>query len=252
MSSRTRHFPKVLPHQPEKRSTTPSKTGKYRWLFFVTVIGVGYWFIFYSSTFAVANVELEGTDAPAAHSVVQSLKGKNIFRLNSTSIEASLRGAYPPIASLSLVRGLPSTVRLSVALRQPELRWQVKDTLYILDATGELFDQGDKPEYQTLPKVIDQSGAHPKVGQRVVGSGFIEFIKSVNKEGPAVVKRNLVSSEVNDTTLLVDVLYEGDIRTRMTIQRPWKEQLDSISAILDAHPQAKLIDVRVPGWGYWK
>lgn len=251
MASSIHALPKTM-HRPIRASKPPKK--KISWKLGVSIIGLLFvlWLFFVSNTFDVATVTLSGTDAASARVYSETLKGQNIFLLNTLTVEAALRKAYPPIGSVTIVRGLPSTIKLDVTLRQPQLRWRVKDTVSILDSTGEVFDQGNKTEYAVLPEVSDLSGIQVSLGQPVVSPSFIEFIKTITKESPNHLKKNVTRFEVAETTLLVDAVLEGDIRVRLALNRPIEEQLKGASAIMAAHGDAKTIDVRVPGWGYWK
>lgn len=212
-----------------------------------------YWFFFMSETFAVQKVEVTGAESASIASVAESLKGRNIFRLVSAGIEQDIRQVHPPTAHVVVVRGLPNTVRLTIALREPALQWQVADTSFILDRTGEAFEQGvSKPEYAALPKVIDRSNRRVQIGQQVVTPAFITFIDESNKKVPDLFKRVHVANEILETTFHIDLVLEGDLRIRVTTQRPLEEQLNGAVAIFTAHPEAKSIDVRVPKRGYYK
>jgi cell division septal protein FtsQ len=213
---------------------------------------LGYWFIYGSPVFTVTQVEVVGIEPSLIKTITDPLIGSNIWRVNTTAIEENSKHVYGPINTVTVVRGLPHTVRLQVALRQPKLRWQVGDTVSIIDDSGQVFSEGDAPQYATLPKVIDRTNFPVQVGQRIVAPSFVTFLTDVQTKVPDTFHRAVTSSEITVTTFHIDVILEGDIRIRLTTQRPLQEQLDGAVAILNAHPTAKIIDVRVPRWGYWQ
>ncbi|HEY1074670.1 MAG TPA: hypothetical protein VGE59_03160 [Patescibacteria group bacterium] len=222
-------------------------------LFIGLAVVVGYWFLFMSDTFAVQKVEVAGAESPSITSVAEALKGRNIFRLTSVSIEQDIRQSYPPTDSVLVVRGLPNTVRLTVSLREPALQWQAGEALFILDSQGEAFEQGTtKPEYAALPKIIDRSNRPVSIGQQIVTPAYVTFVQDINKRAPDLFKRAHVANEILETTFHIDIVLEGDLRIRVTTQRPLEEQLLGAASIYTAHPDAKTIDVRVPKRGYYK
>jgi hypothetical protein len=252
MSPRIHKMPGILPGKMLKLDQ-PKRSPRIRlFILGLALIGGSYWFVYASPTFAVEKVEITGVDEAALATVAHRLIGRNIFRLSTTAIEADMKQVYPPVASLTLIRGLPRSVRLQVALRQPMLRWQILDKTYIIDATGQVFDEGEKPDYADLPKVIDTSSLQFTIGQHITTPAFIEFVTAIPDKATALLGRKHVANEIKETMFHVDVLLDGDVRIRLTTQRPLEEQLEAAKTIASAHPDAKLIDVRVPGWGYWK
>lgn len=244
-------MPAVMPHAPI--------TSRRRFPRFILVVlglimvvsGI-YGVIFKSSIFAVESVEVEGVAVPAVSAYAEKLYGRNIFQLRSAAIEQDVRQAYPPVKTATLVRGLPRKIRIVVTLRQPALRWQVRDHVYLLDSQGEVFEVGDKPEYAQLPKIVDKSPISVQVGQRLASPSFVTFVTEMQQRIPDQFKRAHVATEVSETLFHLDVVLEGDFRIRLTTQRPLDEQIRAAHLIASAHPDAKLIDVRIPKWGYYK
>lgn len=244
-------LPGILPTQPLKREPKRSK----RWpIILLLLIGVGgiYWAFFLSSLFTVQSVSVVGTNDAAVISLAERLKGENIFRIRTTTLAEDIRRAYPPVADVTVVRGLPHSVRLSMVLRKPMLRWQTPEGVYILDQNGESFSVGETEAYATLPKVLDSSGFPVKVGQSIVSPSFIDFLYELQDQLPSQFNRKVVNYEVKASTYHLDILLDGDVRLKVTVQRPVTEQLVSSKLILDAHPEVHLIDVRIPQVGYYK
>ena len=248
-------MPGIMPGNRLYRQEKPKRN--YRGLGFVILISGlacgSYWFFFLSPTFAIDQVTITGTDNESLKTIGDRLIGTNSFRLNSATLEQDMQQAYPPVATVTVVRGLPRVVRINVTLRQPKLRWVMSDTtLFILDANGQVFSQGDKPEYAPLPKVMDRSNEKLQIGQQVVLPAFIQFLNEIQAQSPALFHQNQTANEVTDSIFTLDMVFENTLRIRLTTQRPSKEQLESAALILAAHPEAKLVDVRVPARAYWR
>jgi hypothetical protein len=252
MSRRIHKLPGVIPTgriaQPKPR---PSRRaiGIFFGLLF---LGGAYWFFAMSTTFAIDRVEVIGTNDTSVQAMAERFLGRNIFRLNETAVEQDLQQAHPPVARVRLVRGLPRTIRIEVSLRDPAIRWQAAQGTFIMDSQGQIFALGENESHQTLPKVVDKSNATITLGQQLVTPAFITFIQAIQTQVEDKFKRKHTANEIMETTSHLDVILEGDLRIRLTTQRPLEEQLDGALAIFTAHPDAKLIDVRVPKWGYWK
>ncbi len=245
-------MPALLPQQ--SRQSAPPKRSRLPWFFLLLIVmlGVVYWFFIVSPTFAVRSIELVGSDNNSIKAISDHLIGRNMFLLNKESVEQEIKQIYPPVARVSLIRGLPHTVRLVVTLRAPKLRWQTGSAVFILDEDGQSFEEGEKDMYNILPKVVDYSGIPIAIGDTVVSANYIQFIEDLQEKIPDLFHRSVLSYEVHETTYHIDIVLDGDLRVRLTSQRPAKEQLDSAEAILLAHPSSHQIDVRVPIIGYYK
>lgn len=253
MARRVHKFSGVIPTGRIEAEKPRIHWGRVSLLFLgMGTAGLIYWFIYASPSFAITEVEVVGADAGLVKSITEPLIGTNIFRINATAIEENSKQVYDPIERVSVVRGLPHKIRLEITLRAPKLRWQVGDTLYIIDSAGQVFSEGDTPEFSALPKVIDRTNFPIEVGQRIVSPSFVTFLGDIHAKVPVTLGKPVVSSEITVTTFHIDVILENGIRVRLTTQRPLQEQLDGAAAIINAHPDAKVIDVRVPRWGYWQ
>lgn len=199
-------------------------------------------------------VKITGSDAAAVQSYGRELIGKNIFLVNETSVTNGIAKVFPSVARVTIARGLPHTIRLTVELREPKLRWQSGSTETILDEVGYSFDvkNGQTGGYESLPLVVDTTGLSIKVGQFIVSPGFVDFVSALSKEVPQRLGKPVARFEVAETTLLVDTIIDSDTRVKFALQRDVTAQLSDANLLLTQHPEAKLIDVRVDGWGYWK
>lgn len=223
-----------------------------RWLVWLVLAAGLVWWLAFSPQFRLTDISLIGTDAVAAKAFAQTLRGANIFRLNSVAIESGLKKSYPPIARAQLVRGLPRSLKIDVTLRQARLRWRVGETVAIVDETGAVFDQGETTAYGDLPLVTDTTQIPVSRDAPVASPAFIAFVTALSNQADAYLHTSMRLYEVGATTLQVDGFFMGERRVRFTLARPVEAQLADAGLIFAAHGDAQIIDVRVAGWGYWK
>lgn len=113
------------------------------------VIGGGTWLMFSSSVFAVLDVAIDGTtEAVAGHlrTAVDETLGqrtlgylrpaRNILLLDTDAVAASLRSAFPNLASISVTKEYPHTVRIAAAERIPVGIWCRGESCRFFDDSG--------------------------------------------------------------------------------------------------------------------
>lgn len=252
-------MPKIHPlpktfHRPIESSRRSFGSSRFRlgWLV-VTILMAGLvWFLVGSSYFKITTVQLVGTDAPTAKAFAQTIVGRNTLLLNQSVIQAGLIQAFPPIESVTIVRGLPRTLRLTVRLRQPKLIWKTGVLDSVLDEAGYVFDQGDTSRYPGLPTIVDMTALPVTIGQPVVSPGVVAFVSELSRQLAEKIKLPIKQFEIADTTLLIDAIADNDRKIRFALERSVNSQLEDVGILLAAHPDAKQLDVRVSGWGYWK
>jgi len=118
-----------------------------------------------SPAFALDRIDsptLEWTSADAVAAAVDVPLGTNVFGIDTGPIEARLL-ALPAVASASVRVGLPASLELQVAERQPILAWRVGETVFLVDRDGRLFAHVDAAAVKTLgvPTVVDDRVASP-------------------------------------------------------------------------------------------
>jgi len=118
-----------------------------------------------SSVFALDRVDapkLHWTSADAIQAAVGLPLGVNVFEVDTAPIEARLR-ALPAVASASVRIGLPTSLVVQVAERDPILAWRVGDTTFLVDREGRLFATIAPGDVAALgvPVVADDRVASP-------------------------------------------------------------------------------------------
>ncbi len=117
-----------------------------------------------SSAFQYATLRVLGadyTDVTAVEASLAEIRGENLFRIETSPLEARL-GELPTVDRARVAVELPDTLAVTLEERTPILVWKVGDRRYLVDHDGALFAQlGEKapPEAAALPVVDDERSA---------------------------------------------------------------------------------------------
>ena len=117
-----------------------------------------------SSAFAYRDLRVEGatfTDAAEVEAALDTARGRNLFVLDTSPLEAAVR-SLSTVRDASVSVRLPDTLVVDVDEREAILVWQVGRRRYLVDVDGNLFarlDDGAPAEAAALPVVEDRRAA---------------------------------------------------------------------------------------------
>jgi POTRA domain, FtsQ-type len=168
-----------------------------------------------TSTFEYARLRLDGatyTKAASVEAALASVRGENLFRIDTEPLEAALAD-LPTVADARIDVELPDTLGVTLQEREPLLVWAVEDRRYLVDPDGlvfaELADVAG-PDVADLPVIDDE--------RRVsVGLGVGSSIDPVDLDA-ATRLASLVPGDVGSTAagLQVGVTDENGFVLRAT------------------------------------
>ncbi|MFC7491997.1 MULTISPECIES: cell division protein FtsQ/DivIB [unclassified Knoellia] len=114
----------------------------------VLVVSAGVWLTFWSPVFAVRSIQVAGVtgaDRTAVASLVGVDRGTPLALVDLDDVEERVRSRRT-IAEVSVERGWPGTLRVSVVARQPALVLKnPQGQLEVVDATGVSYDTVASP-----------------------------------------------------------------------------------------------------------
>lgn len=254
---KTAKKPRNILRQPKifQAMTSENKTGWSKFNLIIILVFLGailiVYAIFFSSWFQIKNIEIIGSPSTNIRNELDRLKGKNLFSFNSVYLEESLMNNDRNYSSVQIYRGIPDTIRVVFANREPKLIWQTGDKKYFVDENAILFEAADNSV--TLPLVIDLSNLAVKIPEQITTADFIKFVQSVNTE---LAKQNLkiTNYEVGETTFQITAVTDQNLRIIFNTLRPVSEQIDAFQKVYGPNKTdiKEYIDLRVEGKVYYK
>jgi hypothetical protein len=126
-----------------------------------------------SSAFDYARLRVQPqpvyTDPLAVEQALDSVRGENVFRMDTTPLQTALL-TLRTVQSARVSVELPDTLVVTIHEREPILVWAIGDRRFLVDTDGDLFAKLDgvpSPTVAALPVIDDQraSSAGLSLGQ---------------------------------------------------------------------------------------
>jgi cell division septal protein FtsQ len=117
-------------------------------------------------SFYVYRAEIEGNFALSAREIYSAsgINSQNVFWLNPSKVSAKIE-ALPNIKSADVSVALPSQVVIKVVERQPQLLWQVQDTVWWVDQEGTIVPP--RANVDGMLRIIDDDRQPVEVGYQI-------------------------------------------------------------------------------------
>ena len=219
----------------------------------------------FSGLFSLNSVQVEG----AAFSSSDQIKGmvpvgRNIWLISKDKLSRQILG-QPSVESVSILRGIPDSLRLVVHEKQPSLVWISATTAYVLAPDGTSFATFGKdglPGADTavgkllapLARVTDLKAVPTQLGAQVVSPLFIIFLQTSQKELASQLPQLTVDHwEITDTTYDVSLRTKQGLTVRLNSLGDAASQVRNLSRLLaqgKANPKTSTVDLRVDRWAY--
>ncbi len=257
-----RRTPKVFnsQYQPPKKFDW-SAYQRLKPLLVLLVVVIAFYLVGRLPIFHIKEVTLSGDTSEAVVNELDALKGKSLFSRFVIETTERLEAANPSVKDLSCSRGIPSTLRCQLSLRQASIGWKKDGVIYLVDQSGYAFkEQGDT----AVPLIVEDKGAQPvKAGQvvasREVVDVYLSLIKQLQERG-----YQLGTFSIAESLYQVNVAVTGNtsadwqwtpatpITLLMVTNYPLSAQIDAATQLLKTKSSAisERVDVRVPGYAY--
>ncbi len=183
------------------------------------------------------------------------LLGDNLLTISSSRLQSSVVAEIPEIKELIVSRKWPHGLKVQVVEREPSLAWKSGGVLYLLDADGTVI-QPITDKLGRLPVVVDTTNLPVRVGNRVVGSGFVSFALGVVK-GINGLSLPLDQLSITDSTSELTAQLKTSYAIKFDTTRPVAPQIGDLRKVLaelskEGKKPAEYIDLRVDGKAYYK
>ena len=239
----------------------------FRWvqrILWLAIVVAATYAIYGSGWFSVRRVEVIGASLSDPSAIEKAVPmGGSLWRLPAAAISAQIL-ADRRIASVSVSRGLPDRVRVSVKERIPAMLWQSGAQIALLDVSGASFalypaGQLDPATPQgkmvsSLPHVQDVAALPVTVGQQVASPSFIRFASAVQKELSHSLPELAVSNlEVTDTTYDLTAVAHSGLRVEFNTLGDAGVQVRNLARMVRQKDVALIghqVDLRVDRWAF--
>jgi len=247
------HFTKP---REEKNLTSPL----IKWLkFFGTVLflSLAIYLLLFSKSFSVKDVFVEGNKLVEADKIINiTPRGDNIFLLPSEKIKEVIISQIPEIKDIQIYRGIPNALKIVVLEHDQGLIWKSGQSYYLISSQGvPYYDVTLKiAEYPNLAKVEDLNSLPVTLGKQIATPAFVTFVNNINKNLFEATNIEADYFSVIETTIDVTLKTKAGFYVKFDSLRSSKKQLYDLKMILVEKRQEILeyIDLRVPGWAYYK
>jgi cell division septal protein FtsQ len=242
------------PKQKQKREIRVH-WGEIKISLLVGAIITGGYFLFFSDTFKVKEIIVEGNSFLPTEKIVESIPaGQNVFLFKTRLYEKSLLLEHPEIKTVDIIRGIPNALKVVVAERDGQVVWQTGLEKYYLSSEGEVSHLITGEEGSNLPLIIDKKNIPVVSGQAVVSPNFVAFILNLTKTMKDETNISPLRYEVEETTFDVNAITDAGFYVKFNSLRSSKKQLESLKTVLISKRDQvhEYVDLRVDGWAYYK
>jgi cell division septal protein FtsQ len=226
------------------------------WIFLIIVILFFIWFFRFSGFFQIKQVLI---DDSVYKKQIESLinknikNNKNLFSFPSSYVEQEIKKQIPNISEVRVYKSPPDALKVVYIERKPMLILIQGNKKYIIDYYGVAFRfYLDKDK--DLTKIIDERSKQINIGDKVLTSGFLSFVKNLSKNLEASLSAKITK------VLIKQNVFEVIVYTNKDFYMIFDTTTSSSSQIADAKKAIEIIgnkkidylDLRIPGKVYYK
>lgn len=229
---------------------------KYFWiggiLFLILIV---IWFLFYSDTFKIKNIVVDGSINDSIRKEIEKFSGNNIFLFIIGQKERELALRQASIEKLNIIKGIPDTIKIEVLVRDPKIRWKTKDKVYYIDKEGIVFNlESNEERYNELPMIIDKSNLDVILGRKAVTGNFINYIIKSKSELTKELKKEITEISIDKSIMYVDVKFKDSYKVMLDTMSNFDDQLYLLKEIDTKHGKEikEYVDLRVTKRAYYK
>lgn len=261
-----------LPQLEKPKKSRSFFISKIYWLIgFLVVAGIFY-FLFYSSFFAIKKVIVANNiwvnEKEISDLARNSFQGrrflifpkKNIFIFKTSDAEVEILNAKPTVTKIYFKKEFSDILKLEVKEREIVVFWQQNNQVYYLGNDGVICGEAPLVEVESrkFPLIVNDQNQAVHLGEQVSLPRIINFVRKIdgnfqNKTGRKVSHYLLPSAYANE----VHVKTDQGFWVYLTLDQGVEGQLDNLKMVLEKEIKTKdkkieYIDLRVNNWVYYK
>lgn len=230
-------------------------TGK-RIFFFVLILLAGWW-LFFSGSFRVREIIVEGNKLIAAEEIGKFAPlDRNIFFVQNAKIEKNIKSNIPEVESVQIYKGLPDALKVVLAEYDQSLVWKVGEKYYLVDSQGRAYKDitATKDQFTALPLIDDTKSINFALGDKIVSGSFISFTNNIFQKVAETANLHPDHFSVSETTFDLNLYVKEGFYIKFDTSRSSKKQLDDLKTVMASKGGEihEYLDLRVNGWAYYK
>jgi len=221
-------------------------------ILYLVILSLGCYILIFSNVFEIKTVKVSGVKSVEISDYLnQTLIGKNILLMQTGKYLDGLAEKFPILQEAQLVRGLPSTVKITVHERTQVLILCNNQSCYEVDSRGYAYQEVSRPKGKII--LIDEKNIAINQDQKIFSESFIKFyldaIDEFNNIGVF-----LKEARMDETTFKIKFVSAEGWYAILDSSENLKNQISAVDQVLknyksDLH---EYVDVRVEGTTYIK
>jgi cell division septal protein FtsQ len=221
-------------------------------IFYLAILIAIIYVVIFSSLFKVKQVEVIGVKSVEISDYLnQTLVGRNILLMRTGQYLRGLAKKFPILEEAELVRGIPSTIKITVKERAQTLVLCNIESCYEVDNQGIAYQKIPKPTDKIV--LVDEKNLQIKENEKTFSNSFISFFLGALDEFS---KANLKITEarMDETTFRIRFITSEGWMVIMDSSANLQNQISAVKQVLDKNKSdlKVYIDTRVEGVAYVK
>lgn len=236
-----------------------------RLIFYVLLavfLGVLIFVLFFSSYLQISHIFIDGVhelkENEIKNTVWKSMEGKyvsflpknNYLFISERKIDYLLKDQYKKIRSVEIEKKFPDYLRISISERKSVLVWCANDNeCYLIDENGVAYAKADFNSQELIQnhllKITDKSGENVHIGEKIMSSGFEEYLVSLKEK--ILTLGVEVDDQFSTTSRMSEEIFAKTIQGTefyLSTQFPMESALKTLSVVFKKElPLTKLAEV---------
>lgn len=257
-------MPKIYGNVEQPRRSFAGVGRFFKMLLWVLLGAGAIYALFFGPFFRIRTVEVEGATLTSGDQFAKLVpKGDSLWTFPESDIIKQVM-ANPLVLSVGVFRGIPSTVKLVLQERKPELAWHSGTSVVLLDADGyafQSFAQDNLPALSTpagkaiaaIPHIYDTKSVPVSLNTQVASSTFVQFVTSTKEQLTTDLPTlNFDRIEITDTTYDVAFITKEGMHVLMNSAGDAGVQVRNLTRLVHQQKVAfnSQVDLRIDRWAY--
>jgi len=221
-------------------------------IFYIAILAGIFYIIIFSDLFKIKFVEVEGVkSAEISDYLNKSLLGKNILLMRTGSYLRKLSKNFPILEEAKIVRGLPSTIKISIKERSQVLILCANQGCWEVDSQGYAYQKITMPQNKIV--LIDEKNLEVKETDKLFSDSFISFyLDAIDQLTAAGI--TLKEARMDETTFKIRFITKEGWTAILDSSANLTNQVSAVKQVVKKNKQDlhEYADVRVEGVAYLK